>query len=58
MRKVLLFCFFSGYTFAQAQSELVFVYFYDKPNKAAFYANPLSELTQKALNRRTALGIR
>lgn len=57
MRKVLLFCFLAGYTFAQAQSELVFVYFNDKPNKAAFYANPLSELTQKALNRRTALGI-
>ncbi len=40
-----------------AQSELVFVYFADKPNKAAFYASPLSELTQKSLNRRTAQGI-
>ncbi len=40
-----------------AQSELVFVYFADKPNKAAFYANPLSELTQKSLNRRLAQGI-
>ena len=36
---------------------MVFVYFNDKPNKAAFYANPLSELTQKSLNRRTSLGI-
>ncbi|KQT17973.1 serine protease [Chryseobacterium sp. Leaf404] len=40
-----------------AQTELVFVYFNGKPNKAAFYANPLSELTQKSLNRRTSLGI-
>lgn len=57
MKKLLLFCFLTGYTFSQAQTELVFVYFNDKPNKAAFYANPLSELTQKALNRRIALGI-
>jgi len=40
-----------------AQTELVFVYFNGKPNKAAFYANPISELSQKSLNRRTALGI-
>lgn len=40
-----------------AQSELVFVYFADKPNKATFYANPLSELTQKSLDRRLAQGI-
>ena len=57
MKKVLLFCFLAGYGLSHAQSELVFVYFNNKPNKAAFYANPLSELTQKALNRRTALGI-
>ena len=42
---------------AYSQTELVFVFFNDKPNKAVFYANPLSELTQKSLNRRTALGI-
>ncbi|WP_312075909.1 S8/S53 family peptidase [Chryseobacterium sp.] len=40
-----------------AQTELVFVYFNGKPNKAAFYANPLTELSQKSLNRRTTLGI-
>ncbi|CAD7816651.1 Subtilisin NAT [Chryseobacterium aquaeductus] len=57
MKKLLLFCFLAGYSVAYSQSELVFIYFNDKPNKAAFYANPLSELTQKALNRRTALGI-
>lgn len=47
--------FVCGYL--QAQTELVFVFFKDKPNKAAFYANPLSELTQKSLDRRTNLGI-
>ncbi|KUJ52272.1 S8/S53 family peptidase [Chryseobacterium sp. JAH] len=57
MKKILLFCFLAGYSLSQAQSELVFVYFNDKPNKATFYANPLSELTQKSLNRRTSLGI-
>lgn len=31
---------------ATAQTELVFVFFKDKPNKSAFYNNPLSELTQ------------
>ncbi|MGE8513101.1 MAG: S8 family serine peptidase, partial [Chryseobacterium culicis] len=57
MKKLLLFCFLTGYLTVSAQTELVFVYFTDKPNKAAFYANPLSELSQKSLNRRTALGI-
>lgn len=40
-----------------AQTELVFVFFKDKPNKAAFYSNPLSELSQKSLDRRSSLGI-
>ena len=44
-------------TFASAQTELVFVFFKDKPNKAAFYTNPTTELTQKSLDRRTRLGI-
>jgi len=57
MKKLLLFCFLAGYSTSFAQTELVFVYFTGKPNKAAFYANPLSELSQKSLNRRTALGI-
>lgn len=57
MKKLLLICFLAGYTLSQAQTELVFVYFNGKPNKTAFYANPLSELTQKALDRRAALGI-
>ncbi|WP_426477949.1 S8/S53 family peptidase [Chryseobacterium sp. CBSDS_008] len=57
MKKFLLFCFLTGYLTVSAQTELVFVYFTDKPNKAAFYANPLSELSQKSLNRRATLGI-
>lgn len=57
MKKLLLFCFLTGYLNVSAQTELVFVFFTDKPNKAAFYANPLSELSQKSLNRRTTLGI-
>ena len=57
MKKFLFFCFLAGYSTLFAQSELVFVYFTGKPNKTAFYANPLSELTQKSLDRRTALGI-
>lgn len=57
MKKFILFCFLATYTFSNAQSELVFVYFKDKPNKAAFYANPTSELTQKSINRRISQGI-
>ncbi len=36
---------------------MVFVYFKDKPNASIFLANPLSELTQKSINRRTNLNI-
>lgn len=57
MKKFLLICLLGGYSIVLAQTELVFVYFTDKPNKAAFYANPLTELSQKSLDRRTALGI-
>ncbi|REC46408.1 S8 family peptidase [Chryseobacterium pennipullorum] len=57
MKKTLFFCFLIVYLHVSAQTELVFVYFKDKPNKAAFYANPLSELSQKSLSRRTTLGI-
>ncbi|AZA76065.1 T9SS C-terminal target domain-containing protein [Chryseobacterium sp. G0186] len=57
MKKILLFCFLTGCSYISAQTQLVFVYFKDKPNKAAFFANPISELSQKSLNRRTALGV-
>lgn len=42
---------------ANAQTELVFVFFKDKPNKSLFYSSPLTELSQKSLDRRTRLGI-
>ncbi|WP_100077354.1 S8 family peptidase [Chryseobacterium camelliae] len=57
MKKAVLLLLMAAYSVSFAQSQLVFVYFTGKPNKAAFYANPLSELSQKSLNRRTALGI-
>ena len=57
MKKILSVVILVAYGFVSAQTELVFVYFKDKPNKAAFYANPTSELTQKSLDRRTRLGI-
>lgn len=38
-------------------TELVFVFFKDKPNKAAFFGNPTSELSQKSLDRRIAKNI-
>ena len=57
MKRFLLSSFlFTGSLFF-AQTELVFVFFKDKPNKAEFYSNPLSELSQKSLDRRTNLGI-
>lgn len=57
MRKfTLLFILFFASKF-YAQTQLVFVFFTDKPNKTVFYANPLSELSQKSLERRTMLGI-
>ncbi len=40
-----------------SQTELVFVYFKDKPNASVFINNPTSELTQKSINRRNNLGI-
>lgn len=43
--------------FAFSQTELVFVYFKDKPNASTFLANPLTELTQKSIDRRTNLNL-
>lgn len=57
MIKKLSFCLILVTSIIKSQTQLVFVYFTDKPNKAAFYANPLSELSQKSLDRRTSLGI-
>ena len=47
---------FTNYQYSFISLVLLF-FFKDKPNKAAFYANPTSELTQKSLDRRTRLGI-
>ncbi|ACU07051.1 Subtilisin-like serine protease [Flavobacteriaceae bacterium 3519-10] len=57
MKKLLLVFIFLSFVMTDAQTELVFVFFKDKPNKAAFYANPLTELSQKSLDRRMRLGI-
>ena len=57
MKKILFSSIFLTFSFINAQTELVFVFFKDKPNKTTFFANPLLELTQKSLDRRANLGI-
>lgn len=57
MKKILSVFILVFFTFVSAQTELVFVFFKDKPNKAVFYANPTTELTQRSLDRRIRLGI-
>ena len=57
MRKIIQLYFLLFFSFAFSQTELVFVYFKDKPNASIFLSNPLSELTQKSINRRTKFNI-
>ena len=57
MKKLLSIVLLLVISFASAQTELVFVFFKDKPNKAAFYSNPTTELTQKSLDRRARLNV-
>ena len=57
MKKIIQLYFLFFFSFVFSQTELVFIYFKDKPNASSFLANPLSELTQKAIDRRTNLGI-
>ena len=58
MKKSLLILIISFAQLAFSQTtEYVFVYFKDKPGYNSFIANPLTELSQKALDRRTRLGI-
>lgn len=58
MKKILFLITFILFRIASGQStEYVFVYFKDKPAYSSFLANPLSELSQKALERRNRLGI-
>ncbi|WP_284651762.1 S8 family serine peptidase [Flavobacterium terrisoli] len=56
MNKLLLITFFLLGFFGYAQED-AWVYFNDKPNAQAFFDNPLTELNQRALDRRTAQGI-
>lgn len=54
MRTILFFFFFSATVFSQ---EDAWVFFNDKPNAATFFSNPLSELSQRSLDRRTVQNI-
>jgi len=56
MRKIIVFLFAVS-SFVGFSQEDAWVYFKDKPNSATFFSNPLSELSQRALDRRTAQGI-
>lgn len=51
---LILFCFISIASFSQ---EDAWVFFNDKPNASAFFSNPLSELSQRSLDRRTVQNI-
>ena len=57
MKKIFYFVALSYCSLSWAQSELVFVYFKDKPNKTSFYSNPQTELNQKSLERREKFNI-
>ncbi|MGV1013136.1 MAG: S8 family serine peptidase [Flavobacterium sp.] len=56
MKKLLLILAFLV-TYISFSQQDAWVYFNDKPNAAAFFSNPLSELSQRALDRRTAQNI-
>lgn len=56
MKKLLLFLIFTISINAFSQED-AWVYFNAKPNASVFYSNPLSELTQRSLDRRTIQGI-
>lgn len=56
MKKLLLIALFLGSMLSYSQED-AWVYFNDKPNAQAALSNPLSILTQRALDRRAAHGI-
>ncbi|MEI7509577.1 MAG: S8 family serine peptidase [Flavobacterium sp.] len=56
MKKILFIALFLM-SFCGFSQEDAWVYFNDKPNEQAFFDNPLTALTQRALDRRTAQGI-
>ncbi len=56
MKKIVLFLFLTS-SFIGFSQEDAWVYFKDKPNAATYLSNPLTMLTQRALDRRTNQGI-
>jgi serine protease AprX len=56
MKNVVLFLFLVSSYVGWSQED-AWVYFKDKPTSAAFFSNPLSELSQRALDRRTSQAI-
>jgi serine protease AprX len=56
MRKIVVFLFLVS-SFVGFSQEDAWVYFKDKPNSATYFSNPLTMLSQRALDRRTAQGI-
>ena len=56
MKKVVLFLFLVS-SFVGFSQEDAWVYFKDKPGSQAYFDNPLTMLTQRALDRRTNQGI-
>jgi serine protease AprX len=56
MKKIVLFLFLVS-SFVGFSQEDAWVYFKDKPNSATYLSNPLTMLSQRALDRRTAQGI-
>ena len=57
MKKLLLFLFLISFYNVSAQIEDAWLFLEDKPNKTTFLANPLTMLSQKALDRRNKLNI-
>jgi serine protease AprX len=57
MRKKLLVAALAMSASMSAQTEEAIVYFKDKPNAAAFLANPSTLLSQRAIDRRTRMNI-
>ncbi len=56
MKHILLFLFLVS-NFSVFSQQDAWVYFKDKPDSNTFFSNPLSELSQRALDRRTAQNI-
>lgn len=57
MKNFLSFLLLYSSLYTYSQTELVFVYFKDKPNASSFIANPSTELSPKSISRRANLNI-